>query len=94
MFKPWNLSRGKGEREILIALQKVCYYYECKNFSEKKKETIIILWAKNWCMPEITWAPQMLLVVKNPSANEGDVRDLGLIPGPGRSPGEGYGYPL
>ena len=45
-------------------------------------------------MPEITWAPQMLLVVKNPSANEGDVRDLGLIPGPGRSPGEGYGYPL
>ena len=37
MFKPRNLSRGKGEREILIALQKVCYYYECKNFSEKKK---------------------------------------------------------
>ena len=45
-------------------------------------------------MPEITWTPQMLLVVKNPSANEGDVRDLGLIPGSGRSPGEGYGYPL
>ena len=30
-------------------------------------------------------------VVKNPSANAGDV---GLIPGSGRSPGEGNGNPL
>jgi len=36
----------------------------------------------------------MALVVKNPSANAGDVRDSGLIPGLGRSPGEGYGNPL
>ena len=28
----------------------------------------------------------MVLVVKNPPANAGDVRDLGLIPGFGRSP--------
>ena len=27
--------------------------------------------------------------VKNLSANAGDVRDVDLIPGPGRSPGEG-----
>ena len=33
----------------------------------------------------------MALVVKNPPANAGDVRDTGLIPGWGRSPGEGYG---
>ena len=33
-------------------------------------------------------------VVKNPPANAGDARDLGLIPGLGRSPGEGNGYPL
>ena len=45
-------------------------------------------------MLEITWAPQVLLVVKNPPANAGDVRDLGLIQGSGRSPGEGHGYPL
>jgi len=32
-------------------------------------------------------ASQVALVVKNPSANAGDVRDLGLIPGSGRSPG-------
>ena len=30
-------------------------------------------------------------VVKNPPANAGDPRDTGLIPGLGRSPGEGNG---
>ena len=30
-------------------------------------------------------------MVKNPPANAGDVRDMGLIPGLGRSPGEGHG---
>ena len=33
-------------------------------------------------------------MVKNPPANAGDVRDLGLIPGLGRSPGGGNGDPL
>ena len=33
-------------------------------------------------------------MVKNPPANAGDVRDVGLIPGSGRSPGGGYGDPL
>ena len=28
-------------------------------------------------------------MVKNPPANAGDVRDVGFIPGSGRSPGEG-----
>ena len=32
-------------------------------------------------------------MVKNP-ANAGDGRDVGLISGSGRSPGEGNGYPL
>ena len=36
----------------------------------------------------------MALVVKKPSANAGDVRDVGLIPGSGRSPGVGNGNPL
>ena len=35
-----------------------------------------------------------MLVVKNPSANAGDARDTSLIPGLGRSPGEGNGNPL
>ena len=41
-----------------------------------------------------TGASQMALVVKNPPANAGDTRDLGSIPGSGRSPREGKGNPL
>ena len=33
-------------------------------------------------------------MVKNPSANAGDIRALGLIPGSGRSPGGGHGNAL
>ena len=33
-------------------------------------------------------------MVKNLPANEGDIRDSGLILGLGRSPGEGKGNPL
>ena len=36
----------------------------------------------------------MVLVVENPPANEEDVRDVGLIPGSGRCPGERKGNPL
>ena len=33
-------------------------------------------------------------MVKNPPTNAGDIRDVGLIPGSGRSPGGGHGNPL
>ena len=33
----------------------------------------------------------MALLVKNPPANAGDVRDVGSTPGSERSPGEGNG---
>ena len=33
-------------------------------------------------------------VIKNPPANAGDARDVGSIPGSGRSPGVGNGHPL
>ena len=37
-----------------------------------------------------TEASQVVLVVKNPTANAGDTRDSGSIPGSGRSPGGGH----
>ena len=37
---------------------------------------------------------QMALVIKNLPANARDVRDVGSIPGLGRSPGGGHGNPL
>ena len=50
---------------------------------------------KNDNLFEITHgASQVALVVKNPPANAGDIRDTGLIPGLGRSPGGGHGNPL
>ena len=39
-------------------------------------------------------ASQAALVVKNLPTSAGDVRDVGLIPGSGRSPGGGHGDPL
>ena len=39
-------------------------------------------------------ASQAVLMVKNPPASAGDVRDVGLIPGSGRSPGGGHGHPF
>ena len=39
-------------------------------------------------------ASQVVLVVKSPPANAGDLRDVGSFPGLGRSPGGGHGNPL
>ena len=44
-----------------------------------------------WCF---YGAFQVVLVVKNPPANEGATRDAGTIPGSGRSPGGGNGNPI
>ena len=34
-----------------------------------------------------------MLVVRNPLANAKDIKDMGVVPGSGRSPGEGNGQP-
>ena len=45
-------------------------------------------------LPRLLWASQMALVVKNLPANAGDVKEVGSIPGLGRTPGGGHGNPL
>ena len=42
----------------------------------------------------VAWVSQVVLVVKNPPANAGDLRAVGLIPGSGRPSGGGNGSPL
>ena len=37
---------------------------------------------------------QVALAVKNPPANTGAIREVGSVPGLGRSPGGGHGSPL
>ena len=39
-------------------------------------------------------ASQVVLVIKNPPANGGDLKDMGLTPGSGRSPGVWHGNAL
>ena len=39
-------------------------------------------------------ASQVVLMVKNPPANAGDLRDVGTVPGLGRSPGRGHSNTL
>ena len=52
-----------------------------------------MVWNKAWrpycsyCIFHTPWASQVVLVVKNLPANEGDVRETSSIPGLGRSPG-------
>ena len=52
-----------------------------------------------WCFIFIKesvfiWASQVAVVVKNLPASAGDIRNVGLIPGPGRSTVGGHGNPL
>ena len=48
-------------------------------------------WLSDWTTTTQTW---VVLVVKNPPVNAGDLRDMGLIPVSGRSPGGGHGNSL
>ena len=53
-------------------------------------------WSQEFILlsPSNNQASKMVLVVKNPPANGGDIRDTGLIPGWGKSPGGGHGNAL
>ena len=57
--------------------------------SEKLKKDPV-----TWVRMCTRWASQAALVVKTPPASAGDVRDVGSIPGSGRSSGGGHGNPL
>ena len=61
------------------------------------RKTVYIVWSclyifKNMYVSK--WASWVVLVVTSPPANAGNMTDTGLIPGSGRSPGEGHGNPL
>ena len=48
-----------------------------------------------WAHLRLPWAAsQAVLVVKNPPASAGGLREVGSVPGLGRSPGEGHSNPL
>ena len=49
---------------------------------------------KKLMMVNDKWPSQLVLVIKKPPANAGDIRDAGSSPGLSRSPGGGHGNPL
>ena len=57
---------------------------------------MVLLW--QWVgfrtMQIINRVSQVVIVIKNPPANAGDIRDVGSIPGSERSPGGGHGNPV
>ena len=63
----------------------------CGKFKKKKhKIQLCVVYKKLILNMRNQRAPQVALVVKNPPPSAGDMRDVGSIPGLGRSPGEGY----
>ena len=52
-----------------------------------------LIFILHWNIVDL-WASQVVLMVKNPPANARDIKDVGLIPGSGRSPGGEHGNPL
>ena len=65
---------------------------------EKKKSLAFLLamcpvWFGMWHNGDARTS-QVVLVVRGPPANAGDIRDVGLIPGSGWSLGGGHGNPL
>ena len=57
-------------------------------------EAIYIQYILQYISVALYWTSQVVLVVKNPPANAGDIRDAGWIPASGRSPGGRHGNPL
>ena len=83
-MSPWN-SPGKNTGVG-------CHFLLQWNLSDSgiKPTSLIFLALQVFSFP----LEPPVLVVKNPSANAGDVRDACLIPESGRSPGGGHGNSL
>ena len=67
-----------------------------EGFLEESFAHLELIWSTFSSVREICFsrASQAALAVKKLPANAGDIRDAGLIPGLGRSPGGGCGNPL
>ena len=76
----------------------VHYFYYLLNNSICQDLSLIIKQGKKEIsisdLVNVPGASQVALGVKNSPANAGDIRDVGLIPGSGRSPGGRHGNPL
>ena len=80
-------SIDRGAWQIMV-------YGVAKNQTRLKRLSFL-LFSFNGCSQKMYCGPsQVVLVVKNPPARAGEVRDVGSIPGSGRSHGEENSTPL
>ena len=77
-----ELDRKADAREIWFTWKRLLLETKCEDSNSNFKGI------------EIVGASQVVLVAKNPPANAGNIRDVGSIPGSGRSLGGGHGNPL
>ena len=71
---------------------KISVYYS--GFSRKVEPTECVCVCVCVCVYRHIQASQVMLLVMNPPANAGGLRDVGVIPRSERSPGAGHGNPL
>ena len=82
VFPPWNEGPNFGSYSIIVLFRHMEETVRTKNRNHY-----------SGCF-NCLWPSHVVLVVKNPSANADDVKDIGLIPGSGRSPGGEHGNSL
>ena len=97
VFFPLDVGKDHIIRVTMLLLAK-------KSYRSWNSKCFVAKWnsikpKSNAFIPQINKSPpgaafQVALVVKNPSANAGDVRDVGSIPGSKRSSGGGDGNPF
>ena len=76
-------SSGSGKRLSTETEWKKRGLFRGEHFFESRTQG---MWGE-FAKTQVWMSSQVALVVKNLSANAGDLRDMGLIPGSGRSPG-------
>ena len=89
----WHTHRHDSSKaDIKIKMWVVAQFLEIPTSFPKELENSFHFLAYEMTHPWVSF--QVALVVKNLSASARDTRDMGSIPGLGRSPGVGKGNPL
>ena len=76
----------------VLSLSRHFLKLSCVLFSFTCSSPAFLFFVSNW-ISWTEWYTRVVLVVMNPPASAGDIRDSGLIPGLEKSPGGGNGNP-
>ena len=85
-WRDWTAATEKGRASNTLEPTVKTGFYCARNRNSKirRLRNSLVVWLASQVTPEVKYLP----------ANAGDIRDVGSIPGSGRSPGIGNGNPL